>query len=186
MSFRLYDWVQSASEDEDVAYNAASMAPVIIPPGPTREDCLIAMLPHLAAFTEGGEVVEPAIPETRWQWRERLPNLLGGSFHQDVEDPHDVVLDEWVAGTGAGGEDHETAAVAREIGELREICPDEDCVKAAVEGLGSGQMPPEGRTYTQWMDHIAERLNAHLDEVGCQPPTGGNPAYPPHDRRSAT
>ncbi|MEV8569341.1 contact-dependent growth inhibition system immunity protein [Streptomyces sp. NPDC051322] len=186
-SREILDVLKYGFDDEDVAFNLASMAPMITPPGRTREDCLIAMLPHLAAFTEGGEVAEPAVPETSWEWRERLPNLgnlLGGSFHQDVEAPHDVVLDGWVA-AGAGGEHHETAAAAREIGELREICSDEVCVENAVVALGCSLMPPDGQTYIQWMDHIAERLNAHLEEVNYQLPTGRNPAYPPHDKRSA-
>ncbi|WP_328538155.1 contact-dependent growth inhibition system immunity protein [Streptomyces sp. NBC_00344] len=188
-SREILDVLKYGLDEADVASNLASMAPMITPPGRTREDCLIAMLPHLAAFTEGGEVAETAIPETSWEWRELLPNLsnlLGGSFHQDVEAPHDDVLDEWVAaGTGADGADFEIVAVAREVDELRELCPDEGCLDHAVVELGCGLMPPDGLTYTQWMDHIAKRLRSHIEEVGYEPPIGRNPAYPPHDKRSA-
>ncbi|WP_327297341.1 contact-dependent growth inhibition system immunity protein [Streptomyces sp. NBC_01197] len=182
----ILDVLKYGLDEVDVASNLASMPPMITPPGRTREDCLIAMLPHLAAFTERGEVAEPAIPETSWEWCERLPNLnnlLGGYFHQDAELPTDALLDEYTA-AGAGGPEHEVAAAAKEIGELLEICPAEECVEEAVEGLACSLMPPEGQTYTQWMDHMAKRLNAHLEAVGYQPPVGRNPAYPPHDKRA--
>ncbi|MCQ4082302.1 hypothetical protein NGB36_17245 [Streptomyces sp. RB6PN25] len=47
-------------------------------------------VPHLVAFIEGGELPEPAVPETRWEWRERLPILstLLGYFHQDADADH--------------------------------------------------------------------------------------------------
>ncbi|WP_328377201.1 contact-dependent growth inhibition system immunity protein [Streptomyces sp. NBC_00440] len=187
VSREILDVLKYGLDEADVASNLASMPPMITPPGRTREECLIAMLPHLAAFTEGGEVAEPAVPETNWEWRQRLPNLsslLGGSFHRDIEDPYDVVLDEY-ANAGSSEGDHETAAAAHEIAELLTICPDEDTVEAAVEALGCDLMPPEGQTYTQWMEHMAERLNNHLKEVNYQPPVGLNPAYPPHDKRAA-
>src|SRR2546421_1569302 len=53
----------------DVASDLASMPPIIPPPGRTREDCLRLTAPHLVAFTERGERAEPAVPETRWEWR---------------------------------------------------------------------------------------------------------------------
>ncbi|WP_405561279.1 contact-dependent growth inhibition system immunity protein [Streptomyces sp. NBC_01180] len=186
VSREIMDVLHYGLDDVDVASNLASMPPMITPPGRTREECLIAMLPHLAAFTEGGEVAEPAIPETDWEWCERLPNLaglLGGSFHRDIEDPYDVVLDEYVS-AGNDAADHETAAAAHEIAELLALCPDEDCVKSAVKDLGCDLRPLGGQTYTQWMEHIAERLNSHLREVNYLPPAGRNPAYPAHDKRA--
>ncbi|MFE2379454.1 contact-dependent growth inhibition system immunity protein [Streptomyces sp. NPDC059398] len=186
VSREIMDVLHYGLDEADVASNLATMPPMITPPDRTREECFIAMLPHLAAFTEAGEVAEPAVPETSWEWCERLPNLntlLGGSFHRDIEDPYDIVLDEYV-NAGTHEADHEKAAAAHEITELLAICPDEECVEAAVEALGCDLMPPEGQTYTQWMDHIAKRLNAHLEAEGYQPPAGRNPAYPPHDKRA--
>ena len=179
----ILDVLKYGLDETDVASNLASMPPILAPAGRTREDCLIAMLPHLAAFTEDRERSEPAAPETRWEWRERLPNLahlLGAYLHQDAEPPYEAELADYLAHTW----DHQIAAAVRELGELREIRLGEDDLAAAFPMLGSAQLPPEGQTYAQWLDTIADRLATHLDAIGYQPPQGRDPAYPPHDKRA--
>lgn len=179
----ILDVLKYGLDEADVASNLASMPPIIPPPGRTREDCLIAMLPHLAAFTENGETVEPSRPETRWEWRERLPNLanlFASYFHQDADQSLDDLLDHYLA-TSQGWE---AAAAVREIGELRALSPGDDDLADAVVELGSARRPPAGQPPGAWLDHIADRLSAGLDAAGYSPPEGRDPAYPAHDIRS--
>ncbi|MBS2551798.1 hypothetical protein KGQ19_33525 [Catenulispora sp. NL8] len=164
-----------------------------VPQGRTREDCLTMMVPHLVAFTESGEQTEPAVPETKWEWRERLPNLsslLGGYYHQsatdylfpDVEDDRydEVVLADYYG----SGPDPRAAAVVAEIGELLEMGLDEEALEAAVSALGSWYGPPQGLSRKSWLMAAAQHLSRRLPADGYQPPEGLNPAYPPHDKRA--
>jgi hypothetical protein len=199
----ILDVLKYGLDEADVASNLASMPPIVPPPGRDREECLTAMLPHLAAFTEDHERAEPAFPETAWECRERLPNLaqlLGAYFHQDAGADDEAILDGYVAHE----RDYRIAAAAREIRELRALGEDEEdpeaAVRRAVRLLGAGVLPgsgglpgdgvpgdgvlPDAGPVTAWLDRIAARLDAHLAEAGHEPPAGRDPAYPAHDIRS--
>ena len=71
----------------------------------------------------------------------------------------------------------------REIGELDTLELDEPALAVAFDMLACERLPA-GRTYQQWLDHLAERFTAHLDATGYQPPDGLDPAYPAHDIRA--
>ncbi|MBS2531999.1 hypothetical protein KGQ20_04380 [Catenulispora sp. NF23] len=180
-------------DSPEVAAELATMPKMGVPQGRTREDCLKMMIPHLVAFTESGEHVEPAVPETRWEWRQRLPNLselLGGSYHQGAMDylfpgVEDGRYDEAVLADYYGsGPDPQTAAVVAEIGELLEMGLDEEALEAAVTAMGSDYGPPPELSRESWLVMVAQYLSRRLQADGYQPPEGLNPAYPPHDKRA--
>lgn len=180
-------------DSPEVAAELATMPPMGVPQGRTREDCLKMMIPHLVAFTESGERAEPAVPETNWEWRERLPNLsglLGGYYHQSAVDYlfPDVEADKYDEAVladyyGSGPDPHAAAAVA-EIGELLEMGLDEEALEAAVTAMGSSYGPPPGLSRESWLVAVAQYLSRRLQADGYQPPEGLNPAYPPHDKRA--
>jgi hypothetical protein len=186
----ILDVLRYGLDEADVVSNLDSMPTIFPPPGRTREQCLEAMIPHLVAFTENGEQTEPAVPVSRWEWTEWLPNLadfFGGSFHQDADAVHPGVEDLYQAVEDAYLRDakpYEVAAAAREIRELQALDLEEPALADAVAKLGSDWPPGKGRTFHQWLDHLAERFTAHLDATGYQPPPGRDPAYPAHDLRS--
>jgi hypothetical protein len=178
----ILDVLKYGLDEADVADNLASMPPIVAPPGRTREDCLIAMLPHLAAFTEDRERAEPAVPETTWEYRERLPNLahlLGSYFHQDAEPPYEAVVDDYLAHTW----DHQVAAAAREARELLSLCGAEEETAEGVRMLGAAVLP-EPDAVRGWLDRLAGRLDAHLSAQGYRPHPTRDLAYPLHDLRS--
>jgi hypothetical protein len=173
-------------DDERVQRDVPKMCPITPPPGRTVEDCLAAMVPHLVAFTNGGEQAEPATPETIWEWRERFPNLSAmflGWFHQDAPGSEDEALRSYAEHEPA----HEVAAAARELAGLRELCGEnEELLGTAVVALGTEQLPADGQPFALWLDDVALRLALQLDVRGYERPAGGpDPAYPLHDVRSA-
>lgn len=180
-------------DEPDVASDLASMPPIIPPTGRTREDCIRLTVPHLVAFTEGGERAEPAVPETRWEWRERLPNLstLLGYFHQDAGTDHpaaegseypdyEAVIADYFATTW----EYQAAAAVAEISELLQMRLPEAQLAEAMTALGAGLLPPPALSREGWVSAMAGYLTRRLDTAGYQPPEGPNPAYPPHDKRA--
>ncbi len=152
-------------DEPDVASHLASMPPIIPPVGRTREECLLFAVPHLVAFTEGGERPEPAAPETRWEWGERLSNLsiLLGYFHQDAGTEHPgadgsgspdyaAIMADYSATTW----EYQAAAAVAEISELREMRLPEARLAEAMTALAAGLLPPSGRSRTvgcrRWPD----------------------------------
>jgi hypothetical protein len=190
----ILDVLKQGLDEPNVASDLASMPPIIPPTGRTREDCLRLTVPHLVAFTERGEKAEPAVPETRWEWRERLPNLstlLGGYFHRDAGDLHPGVdgradNDAILADYFATNWEYEAAATAAEINELLQIHLPEAQLTEAMTALGAGLLPPPGLSRESWLSAMAQYLTRRLTEAGYQRPEGPNPAYPPHDKRAFT
>jgi hypothetical protein len=188
----ILDTLKRGLDDPKVMSDMATMAPIIAPDGRSREDCLRMMIPHLVAFTEGGEQAVVGIPETSWEWRERLPNLsafLGSYYYQDVgldypgvnrDSLDEVVLKDYF--------DHkwgyEVAAAVSEIGELLSMGTDEDFLKSATSELGLEIVPPRGLPHAEWLSAIARDLQHRLDAADYEPPTPPNPAYPAHDKRA--
>ncbi|MBV9023381.1 MAG: hypothetical protein JO362_06220 [Streptomycetaceae bacterium] len=191
----ILDMLKQGLDEPDVASHLASMPPIIPPTGRTREDCLRLTIPHLVAFTEGGEQAEPAVPETRWEWRERLPNLstLLGYFHQDASDVHpgadgsgypdyEAIIADYFATTW----EYQAAAAVAEISELLQMHLPEDRLTEAMTALGAGLLPPPGLSREGWLSEMATYLTRRLTEADYQRPEGPNPAYPPHDKRAFT
>lgn len=179
-------------DDPDIMSDMATMPHILPPDGRTREDCLRMMIPHLVAFTESGEKVVVGVPETSWEWRERMPNLsglLGGYFHQDVSYIHpsrsdgvddEAILEDYF--THAWG--YEVAAAVFEINELLAMSSDQDFLRTAMKNLGLEVVPPRGLSHGEWLTAIARDLQQRLDADGYEPPTPPNPAYPAHDKRA--
>ena len=146
----------------------------------------------MVSFTEAGEQTAPGIPETDWEWRERLPNLanlFGAYFHQDVAFEHpghgggpdyDAVLADFFATK----RNDQAAAVISEIGDLLSLGSDERFLDAAASELGSGVLPPDGLSHADWLSTMCRDLQRRLHAVGYQPPQGLNSAYPAHDKRA--
>jgi hypothetical protein len=178
-------------DSPEVAAELKTMAPMGVPEDRTREDCLTMMIPHLVAFTEGGEQAEPAVPETDWEWRERLPNLssLVGSYYfqgatdylfPDADDYDAAVLaDFYVNDSGP-----RAAAVVSEISELLQMELDEEALDAAIAAMGSDYGPTPEQPTSYWLSEVARQFSRRLEEDDYQPPAGLNPAYPPHDKRA--
>lgn len=187
----ILDALKRGLDDPAVADDLASMPPIIAPEGRTRQDCLVQMVPHLVAFTERGEQAEQAVPETRWEWRERLPNLstLLGYFHQDaaVDHPGPDGFPDYeaiVADYFATNWDYQAAAAVSETDDLLRMDLDESALATAMTALGTGLLPPPGLSREGWLSAMAGYLNRRLQTEGYQPPQGPNPAYPPHDKRA--
>jgi hypothetical protein len=191
-SAEILEVLKRGLDSPDVAAELASMPPMIVPEGRSREECLMMMVPHLVAFTDAGERAVPAVPETRWEWRERLPNLaslFGGLFHQDAADfypgpdgglDYDAAIADYCATTRG----YEAAAAVSEIGELLEMGLDDHALAAAVTALGSDYLPPSELSYENWLSATARYLKQRLEADGYQPVAPPNPAYPAHDKRA--
>ena len=182
--------MKSGLDDPEIVSEMSSMMPLVAPEGRTREDCLMMMIPHLVAFTEAGEQAVVGVPETLWEWRERLPNLhslLGSYFHQDAgfDQPDGPLDDEAILLDYFTTNPHEEAAAAVfEIGELFDMGTGEDFLHEASSNLGVGVVPPHDLSYKGWLSAIARDLRQRLDAAGYQPPPPPNPAYPTHDKRA--
>jgi hypothetical protein len=123
------------------------------------------MLPHLRAFVANGEQVEDRAPETRWEWRQRFPelkSLLGAHFYMYWKDDyadHDAVISEYLDEL-----DQETgAAVLQDIVDVRAIARTEKELERAFRVLGYHGYPPKGMKWSQWLNRIEERVRQHLD-----------------------
>lgn len=188
----ILDTLKRGLEDPQVVSDMATMPRINVPDGRTREDCLKLMISHLVAFTEAGEQAVVGIPETSWEWRERLPNLynlLGGYYHQDVGSVYPGVnrdsLDEVVlADYFSTGWPYEVAAAVFEINELLAMGSGEDFFALAATRLGLEVVLPRGLSHEQWLSAVARDLQQRLDAAGYQPGPPPNPAYPPHDKRA--
>ncbi|MEY9887709.1 hypothetical protein ABIA31_001338 [Catenulispora sp. MAP5-51] len=188
----ILDTLKRGLNDPEVAAELASMSPMIVPDGRTRENCLMMMVPHLVAFTEAGERTAPGTPETDWEWRERLPNLanlFGAYFHQDVTFEHPspgggLDYEAVIADFFATKRNDQAAAVISEIGDLLSLGSDEQSLDAAASELGSCVLPPDGLSHADWLSTISHDLQRRLHAVGYQPPQGPNSAYPAHDKRA--
>ncbi|MDT3723830.1 contact-dependent growth inhibition system immunity protein [Streptomyces sp. DSM 41972] len=119
--------------------------------------CLADHIKH--SITEGA-VPPPAVPETRWEWHARFPELgqfLGGWFSQDMPDEfddHDAAVDDYRTTT-------DPQLVARLVGELHELLAldldESDCALAAAE-LGMEVDPPAPYGPSGWFASVAARL----------------------------
>lgn len=188
----ILDTLERGVDSPEVVAELATMPPIIVPAGLTVKDALARMVPHLVAFTERGETVAAAVPETDWEWCERLPNLanfFGAHFHQDAADFH--------PGEGGGPDydaimayyfdtvwDYEAAATVLEIAELFAMGLDEPGLAVAADGLGSDILPPRDLSHGAWLKEIAGYLAERLRAQGFQEPEPPNPAYPAHDKRA--
>jgi hypothetical protein len=188
----ILDTLKRGLDSPEVTAELATMPPIIVPEGQSKQDALVMMIPHLVAFTERGEQADPAVPETRWEWRQRLPNLahlFGSYFHQDAAEEypgpdgtadHDAIIADYLD-TVIGDE---AAATAHEIEELLGMGLDEAGLDAAETALGAGLLPPSGLSHENWLTQIALRLKRELQAQDYQKPENLNPAYPPHDKRA--
>jgi hypothetical protein len=188
----ILDTLKRGLDTPEVAAELATMPPIIVSDGQAKQDALVLMIPHLVAFTERGERADPAVPETRWEWRQRLPNLatlLGAYFHQDAAEEYpspdgtpdyDAAMADYFA-TVIGDV---AAATAREIEELLKMGFDESGLHLAEKALGAGVLPPSGLSHEGWLREIASYLKEGLAAQDYQKPENLNPAYPPHDKRA--
>ncbi|MBS2532203.1 hypothetical protein KGQ20_05405 [Catenulispora sp. NF23] len=185
----ILDTLKRGLDDPEVTADMDSMSRMIVPDGRTREDCLTAMIPHLVAFTEGGEQAAVQKPETRWEWRERFPNLgnlLGSYYHQDIgyvygnNATSEVILADYFTTNWP----YEVAAAVSEIDELLAMGSDEDFLEMATSMLGRQVRPSRGLSHGEWLSSITRDLQGRLQGVDYQPPAPPNPAYPAHDKRA--
>ncbi|KIZ15416.1 hypothetical protein SNA_28090 [Streptomyces natalensis ATCC 27448] len=168
----------------DVSACLATMPPIIPPRGKVRVDCLLAVIPYLAAYENDGYRVEPAPPDSPWEWREQCPNLsvlvtrLTG--RDDAPTGDTVGFGEHLEAI----EDFRIAAAWRELAELRGIWPPGEDWATAAAGLGAVTGPPAGLSHAEWFDDLDMQMAAHLKSVGYRRPAGLSPAYPAHDVRA--
>ena len=188
----ILDTLKRGLDSPEVAAELATMPPIIVAEGQSKKDALVMMIPHLVAFTERGEQADAAVPETTWEWRQRLPNLahlLGSYFHQDAAEEypgpggtadHEAIIADYFD-TVIGDE---AAATVHEIGELLQMGLDEAGLDRAETALGAGLLPAAGLSHENWLTQIAQRLKGDLQAQDYQKPENLNPAYPPHDKRA--
>lgn len=88
--FELELLLDRGPEDEILeALSDAGISPEELTPsdGKDPDGFFELMVPHLRDFIEAGERIADAIPESRWEWRERYPGLSGlmsGGFYRDA------------------------------------------------------------------------------------------------------
>ncbi|MER6325262.1 contact-dependent growth inhibition system immunity protein [Streptomyces coelicoflavus] len=120
--------------------------------------CLADHIEH--SVTEGA-VPPPAVPETRWEWHARFPELgqfLGGWFSQDMPDEfdgHDAAVADFLMHT-------DPHLVARLIGELQELLTldrDESDYALAAAELGMEVSPPEPFSLGTWFRLLTTTLS---------------------------
>ncbi|MFD4937948.1 contact-dependent growth inhibition system immunity protein [Streptomyces virginiae] len=83
---------------------------------------LVQLADHIKQSIESGEVPRPSeLPETRWEWHARFPELgqFGGRFSQDMPDEftdHEAAVRDHADST-------DRTLVARVVGEIRDAVP---------------------------------------------------------------
>ncbi|WP_146088271.1 hypothetical protein [Actinacidiphila yanglinensis] len=172
-------------EHWDVSAAFARMPPLIPPRGRIRVECLMMMVPYLAAFENEGYRVAPAPPDTHWEWRERFPNLQR-LLSRGGLDPASAVPDRNAGAPSAPLEDFRIAAARRELDEVRGLWPagaTEAEWAAAVHGLRASGLP-DGTSVPEWLAQLDADAAAHLDAAGYRLPAAPDPAYPAHDIRA--
>lgn len=123
---------------------------------------LVQLADHIKQSIERGEVPRPSeLPETRWEWHARFPELgqfLGGWFSQDMPDEftdHEAAVRDYAVST-----DH--TLVARLVGEIRELLAlglDEADHAVAVAELGMELEPPGDHSPGSWLSAVADELS---------------------------
>ncbi|MFG3252219.1 contact-dependent growth inhibition system immunity protein [Streptomyces sp. NPDC048172] len=124
------------------------------------QDWLRQLAAHIRASVEEGDVPPPQpMPQTRWEWHARFPELgqlLGGWFSQDMPDEfddHDTALADYLATT-------DTTLVAHLHGELRELLAldlEESDYALALAELGAEVDPPRPYAPGAWLALLADR-----------------------------
>ncbi|WP_328466059.1 hypothetical protein [Streptomyces sp. NBC_00448] len=168
----------------DVSAALARMPPLVPPRGKIRVECLMLMVPYLTAFENEGYRVAPAVPDTRWEWRERFPNLQRLVARGGLDSAGAVAAEPRADEPTAQPEDFRIAAARREFDELRGLWPEGEADwRAAADGLRATGVPAGG-PLRAWFEHLDGEAAARLEAAGYQPPAAPNPAYPAHDIRA--
>ncbi|MET9572996.1 contact-dependent growth inhibition system immunity protein [Streptomyces virginiae] len=128
---------------------------------------LLLLADHVKQSIEGGEAPRPSVlPETRWEWHARFPELgqfLGGWFSQDMADEfsdHAAAIRDYDGAT-------DRSLVARLVGEIRELLAlglDEDEHALAVAELGMELDPPTQHSTGSWLASVADGLSGFRPE----------------------
>ncbi|WP_323139507.1 contact-dependent growth inhibition system immunity protein [Streptomyces sp. NBC_01443] len=123
---------------------------------------LVQLADHIKQSIERGEVPRPSeLPETRWEWHARFPELgqfLGGWFSQDMPDEftdHEAAVRDYAVST-------DRTLVARVVGEIRELLAlglDEADHAVAVAELGMELEPPGDHSAGSWLSAVADELS---------------------------
>ncbi|MFI1129952.1 contact-dependent growth inhibition system immunity protein [Streptomyces althioticus] len=125
-------------------------------------DWLSVLADHLKKSIEEGDVPEPALPQTHWEWHARFPEtaqLLSGWFSQDIVDEfpdHEAAVADYAATT----DPHLVARVVGELHELLALPLDEGDYALAAAELGMEVGPPEPFSYGAWFQSLATALSA--------------------------
>ncbi|MFJ4920278.1 hypothetical protein [Streptomyces sp. NPDC088725] len=166
----------------DVRACLATMPPIIPPRGKVRIDCLLGMIPYLAAFENEGYREVPIPPDSSWEWRERFPNLsqlVSRATWRSPAPSEAVVLDRLEEMS-----DHRIAAARRELDELRGIMPETSDWAEAIEGLGAVTPIPGDLAPSHWLARLDDWAEGYLKANGYRPSNMLNAAYPAHDLRA--
>ncbi|WP_327296319.1 hypothetical protein [Streptomyces sp. NBC_01197] len=167
----------------DVSTCLATMPPIIPPRGRIRVDCLLAMIPYLAAFENEGYREAPIPPDSSWEWRERFPNLsilVSHAARQYLSTPNEAISPLLFKEIS----DHRIAAGRRELDELRGIWPAARDWDEATVGLGMTSAPPGQLSPASWLAHLDTSAERHLEATGYKPANTLHAAYPAHDLRA--
>ncbi|MFD7557795.1 contact-dependent growth inhibition system immunity protein [Streptomyces sp. NPDC059835] len=128
---------------------------------------LLLIADHIKQSIESGEVPRPTgLPETRWEWHARFPELgqfLGGWFSQDMVDEftdHEAAVRDYADST-------DRTLVARVVGEIRELLAlglDEADHVLAMAELGMEVEPAAGHSAGSWLGAVADELGGFRPE----------------------
>ncbi|MFF7853167.1 contact-dependent growth inhibition system immunity protein [Streptomyces sp. NPDC007904] len=108
----------------------------------------------------------PPLPQNKWEYRERFPELnqfLGGYFHQDFFEEYTSykeAVDDYVAEAS----DDDLNQLARDISALLTAAAADGGLERATSILGMDVSPPPGSGIRQWLGDVAGIVSRRAEE----------------------
>ncbi|MFE9794968.1 contact-dependent growth inhibition system immunity protein [Streptomyces goshikiensis] len=144
--------------NDEIADDVDLMPRIRPPRGGTVEGCLAVIGGHLRQFLADPLPPSGLPPQTKWEWRERFPelsHLLAAYFHQDFSleySSHGEALDDYVS----GATERDLRQVAGEIEEFLTLNGSDRLLKESAATLGLCVLPPQGVRLRQWLMRVRE------------------------------
>lgn len=154
---QLDDILRTGLRSPEIA-DEVELFPKIEPPsGSSVEDCLRVIREHLVRRIEDPVPATLPLPQNKWEYRERFPELnqfLGSYFHQDFFDEYTSykeAVDDYVAGAS----ENDLNQLVRDISKLLTSAVADSDLKQATSILGMDVSPPPGVGIRQWLSDVA-------------------------------
>ncbi|MFJ8542566.1 contact-dependent growth inhibition system immunity protein [Streptomyces sp. NPDC093586] len=141
------------------------LLPKIEPPsGRGVEECLRIIREHLVRHLGSPAQQNRSLPQNKWEYRERFPELnqfLGAHFHQDFSDEYTSyaeAVDDYLSGAS----DADLDQLVRDVTGLLAMAATDKDLKQAVSVLGMDVSPPSGISVRRWLEEVAGTVAERL------------------------